>query len=498
MLRQFSTKRVLAFFFLDWLGTLCVLLLTVYWRVGLEKLPQPFLAIVRALPIPLGSGWGGVQPRDILAPQVLVFVGLIWPLFFIVFGVYDGRRSETLKAQLLNVFVSVCAAGLSLAGLLYLTYRETPRTIFVAFIILDLASLFGTRMAWWAFRRLTRHRYIHRSRVLMVGAGRVGCRAVEQLRDYAGSKIELVGYVDDDSTKQGQEFESLPVLGTLDQVADIVKAHHIENAVIALPMAAHERLADTCFQLQELSVHVHVIPDLFALSFPGATLDGFGSIPVIDLGQPGIYGWRRFWKRVFDVTAVVAGLLISWPLMMLITIAIKLDSPGPVFFRQERIGEHSRPFKVFKFRSMKIGNDPSLHKAHVTRLIQQNVKSDEAGRASLKMKDDSRITRVGCLIRKTSLDELPQMFNVLLGEMSLVGPRPSLEYEVAVYREWHKRRLEAIPGITGLWQVKGRNRVSFDDMVHMDLEYIERQSLWLDIWILLQTPKAVIGGRGAG
>lgn len=114
------------------------------------------------------------------------------------------------------------------------------------------------------------------------------------------------------------------------------------------------------------------------------------------------------------------------------------------------------------------------------------------------MKDDSRITRVGCLIRKTSLDELPQMFNVLLGEMSLVGPRPSLEYEVAVYREWHKRRLEAIPGITGLWQVKGRNRVSFDDMVHMDLEYIERQSLWLDIWILLQTPKAVIGGRGAG
>jgi lipopolysaccharide/colanic/teichoic acid biosynthesis glycosyltransferase len=169
-----------------------------------------------------------------------------------------------------------------------------------------------------------------------------------------------------------------------------------------------------------------------------------------------------------------------------------------VLYRQVRVGENGRRFNMIKYRSMAADADPKVHETYVTRLIQQNVGVDESSQATLKMAVDPRITRVGRFLRKISLDELPQLFNVIRGEMSLVGPRPPLPYEVAVYQDWHKRRLEAIPGITGLWQVEGRNQVSFDEMVRLDLTYIERQSLWLDFKILLKTPLSVFNGRGAG
>ncbi len=194
-------------------------------------------------------------------------------------------------------------------------------------------------------------------------------------------------------------------------------------------------------------------------------------------------------------------LVVMSPAILLLAILIGIDSPGAVIFRQERIGENGRPFTMYKFRSMRQGADAGVHKAHVTELIQRNLSPDqlgEDGRHSLKESQDARVTRVGRIIRKTSLDELPQLVNVVRGEMSLVGPRPALAYEVAVYKDWHGRRLGALPGITGLWQVEGRNQVSFDEMVRLDLKYIENQSLWLDLKILLLTPWAMITGRGAG
>ena len=227
-------------------------------------------------------------------------------------------------------------------------------------------------------------------------------------------------------------------------------------------------------------------------------MDGFGGIPVIDLGQASIQGARRLAKRTFDTLAVTIGLILLSPLLLIVAIIIKLDSPGPVFYWQSRVGENGRLFTMLKFRSMKSGNDANEHKQHIARLIKENLSVDTLGKKSLKLENDPRITRVGKLIRKTSIDELPQLFNVLRGEMSLVGPRPPIPYEVELYQNWHKRRLEAIPGITGIWQIKGRNRVSFDEMVRMDIEYIETQSFWLDMKILFQTPIAVIAGIGAG
>ena len=217
--------------------------------------------------------------------------------------------------------------------------------------------------------------------------------------------------------------------------------------------------------------------------------------------KSGIQRNQRVVKRVFDVLAVTFVLALLSPILLVVAILIKLDSTGPVFYKGKRIGEGGQPFTMYKFRSMALDADSNIHQDYVTRLIRENIRPQALNgerRGTLKMEQDARITRVGRFIRKTSLDELPQLFNVLRGEMSLVGPRPPLPYEVEVYQEWHKRRFEAPPGITGLWQVKARNQVSFDEMVRLDLEYIEKYSVWLDIKLILQTPWELVKGRGAG
>lgn len=206
-------------------------------------------------------------------------------------------------------------------------------------------------------------------------------------------------------------------------------------------------------------------------------------------------------KRALDITISALVLLVLSPLYLAITAAIKLTSDGPVLFRQQRVGQYGKLFTVLKFRSMKVNNDHSVHKDFVMKLIKNEAEpkaADANGQGVYKLTADSRITSIGHLLRRTSLDELPQIINVLNGDMSLVGPRPPIPYELAAYQTWHRRRiLEAKPGITGLWQVTGRSSVKFDDMVRLDLRYATSWSLWMDIKILLMTPLAVIKGAGA-
>jgi lipopolysaccharide/colanic/teichoic acid biosynthesis glycosyltransferase len=206
-------------------------------------------------------------------------------------------------------------------------------------------------------------------------------------------------------------------------------------------------------------------------------------------------------KRMMDVIGSAIGLLLSAPLFLAIAVAIRFSSKGPVFFRQLRVGRYGTPFVFLKFRSMYTDNDAQVHKRYVKELIAGQVRtsSSDGGAAGVyKITNDPRVTRVGAFLRRTSMDELPQLWNVLKGEMSLVGPRPAIPYEVEAYQTWHRRRvLEAKPGITGLWQVSGRSRVKFDDMVRLDVRYAIVRSVWLDIKILLLTPKSVVCGDGA-
>jgi lipopolysaccharide/colanic/teichoic acid biosynthesis glycosyltransferase len=206
-------------------------------------------------------------------------------------------------------------------------------------------------------------------------------------------------------------------------------------------------------------------------------------------------------KQVMDILGSALMLILCTPLFLMIALAIKASSKGPVFFRQQRVGQYGRYFTFLKFRSMHTDNDPSAHKEFATKLIAGEIDhhpSSGNGKITYKLTNDKRITRVGKFLRRTSLDELPQFVNVLKGDMSLVGPRPAMPYELAAYQTWHRRRvLEVKPGITGLWQVTGRSSVRFDEMVRLDLHYATSWSPWLDLKILMRTPRAVIGGAGA-
>jgi lipopolysaccharide/colanic/teichoic acid biosynthesis glycosyltransferase len=255
----------------------------------------------------------------------------------------------------------------------------------------------------------------------------------------------------------------------------------------------------TTEQFSQIKFSFHVFPEEWDLHHPDRP-----SNPILypDLHQRNGRNWAsRGIKRLMDVVGSLFLLTMLSPVFFLIAAAIKLTSRGPILFRQQRIGEHGTPFTFLKFRSMYVNNDASKHKEYVRQLIAgQAAKHPTNGNGDgvFKLTNDPRITSVGNFLRRTSLDELPQFLNVLRGEMSLVGPRPPVPYEVEAYATWHRRRLlEARPGITGLWQVEGRSRVGFDDMVRLDLRYARHSSPWLDLKILWQTPRAVIAGDGA-
>jgi exopolysaccharide biosynthesis polyprenyl glycosylphosphotransferase len=235
-------------------------------------------------------------------------------------------------------------------------------------------------------------------------------------------------------------------------------------------------------------VRARLVPDLLQMSLSRMDVDDLGGVPMIGIKEISITGWKSVTKRAIDFTVALVGLIVLSPLMLFIALVIKLDSPGPVLFRQIRVGKGGRHFVLYKFRSMREGAEEEQQK--LTDL-------DEAGGPIFKIRHDPRCTRLGRFLRRTSLDEMPQLYNVLRGEMSLVGPRPPIPTEVEHYEEWHKKRLEVSPGMTGLWQVSGRSELTFDEMVLLDIYYIENWSAALDTEIFMRTIPKVIFGNGA-
>jgi len=203
-------------------------------------------------------------------------------------------------------------------------------------------------------------------------------------------------------------------------------------------------------------------------------------------------------KRALDIGFALFFILLFGPLMLVLAVGVRVSSPGSILYRQKRIGKDGNPFDMLKFRSMQVKNNPDLHREYVQKLIKHNTGPLDLGKSSLKMEGDPRVTGLGKYLRKFSLDELPQFFNVIRGEMSIVGPRPPLPYEYEVYQDWHKQRLAVLPGITGPWQVTARNIVAFDEMVRIDLEYIQSMTIWLDLKIIFLTPVEMVRGKGAG
>lgn len=433
---------------------------------------------------------------------------IIWSLTLATFKVYDPQRFAHIGDELQTATVAIAAATLVFAGTLYLSYRGLSRLLYLYFFLLDVALCLIARLA---LRYLmgnwprTRRRF-----VLIIGAGSMGQQVARLLQQWKWMGIQVVGYLDDDPTTAGQTLASCPVLAPLDRAREVISEHGVREVILALPMDAHRQLANLVTMLQELPVNIKVVPDYSDLVFFRASLEQFGGTFFIGLKEPVIGPIDRAIKRAFDVLVSALGLLVLSPLFAVIALAIAAGSPGAIFYhsprvvggrlRMKRIGRQEpddgeratdRPpiFYMHKFRTMYRGADQ-----HERDLVRETT---EGKLLFDKRKDDPRITPVGRLLRRYSLDELPQLYNVLVGEMSLVGPRPELPSLVEHYEPWQRKRFGVPQGITGWWQVTGRGNKAKYLHVEDDLYYIRNYSLFLDLKIIWHTLGAVIKGEGA-
>jgi exopolysaccharide biosynthesis polyprenyl glycosylphosphotransferase len=311
-----------------------------------------------------------------------------------------------------------------------------------------------------------------------------------------GSDYHFRGFINlrDGDTGSGPDDRWL---GGLHDLGTIINEHDLNEIVLAQDpseLSTDQRyyLAETCWSM---GVDLKMVTPFHPFFHTSAAPEPLGDLSLLKVERVGLYAtWPQMLKRLLDLLVAFFALLAISPILLVTMILIKLDSRGPIFFVQKRVGLNGRTFRMFKFRSMTHGADSSIHQNYLREYIKTGKANavDENGQPVFKIASDPRVTRLGRFIRKTSIDELPQLFNVLKGDMSLVGPRPAIQYEVDEYEDWHRGRLNIRPGITGLWQVSGRNRLSFDDMVRLDITYIEEWSVWLDLRILLRTVPVVL------
>jgi exopolysaccharide biosynthesis polyprenyl glycosylphosphotransferase len=404
-------------------------------------------------------------------------------------GAYDLGRNRSLSRDLYGVLNATTTAIMLLVVLVFF-YRRLfySRIIFVYAGVLILVFLGLARVARHAI--LTRLRQSGRGvdRVLIIGAGEVGRTVMRNIIAQPELGYRVIGFLDDDPAKASTDIGPIKAFGPIENVPQVVKENAIDVVMVTLPWQYHRKIVRLVGEAEHTGVRAAVVPDLFQLSLGGVQVEEINGIPLISIKQTTLTGMNQVIKRAFDLSVTIPALIVSAPVCLLVALAIRLDSPGPVLFRQVRVGRHGEPFVFFKFRSMRQNAETEL----------ENLRElNEASGPLFKIRDDPRQTRVGRFIRRTSLDELPQFFNVLRGEMSLVGPRPGLPSEVTSYQDWQRRRLEIQPGMTGLWQVRGRSDLTFDEMVMLDIYYGENWSLGTDVAILVRTIPQALFGDGA-
>ena len=384
------------------------------------------------------------------------------------------------------------------AGVILLAYffRFSPsRLIFLYVGVFILAFMIAHRYLWMRVRRWLWRRGIGIDRVLIVGNGQSGRRIMQAMLGNPEMGYRLVGYAADansgDSMNVATERGILkcPRLGTVDDIRELVSRYRVDEVVVLGTGNGSDQTRQVLEHCREMVVQFRIVPDLLQLSIDRVDLSEVGGVPTIGVRDASIQGWNAFLKRSIDVLFSLALLSVAVIPMAVIAVLIRRDSEGPVFYRQTRVGQYGRPFTMIKFRCMVANADQMW--------VEMVEQTDGADGRLFKDPNDPRITKVGKLLRRYSIDELPQMINVLRGDMSIIGPRPPLPKEVAGYDEWHLQRLLVKPGLTGLWQINGRSNLTFDEMVRLDLYYAENWSPWLDTRILLRTFPAVILGRGA-
>jgi len=421
---------------------------------------------------------------DVPGP-VRQFVLMVFAIIMPLASLYDSRRVFRAVHEAARVFSGVVLSSLILAGVLYVTYRDVSRLVFLYFVIVAILLLLGYRAVLRLLFRIAVGSSTETPvRALIAGAGRLGRQAARIL---SSTGVTIAGFADDD-LGPGAVVDGIPVLSSLDEIPRVIEQTTVTDIIFAVPYRDQGRLANLLVSLWRLPLRIYTIPDIFSLGFARGQVDYLGGLTVLGFREPLVDGFRRVAKRLVDLVLGTAILLGVLPIMGMIAIAIRLDSRGPIIFRQERVGENGRPFVMFKFRSMLA--DAERH---------QDLMNDSTPSGTLvhKKPGDPRVTRVGRFLRRFSLDELPQLFNVLRGEMSLVGPRPELPWIVAQYEPWQYQRLAVPPGMTSWYVVNGRSETPMHLNTEEDLRYVRDYSLFQDLKILWKSVGAVVKGRGA-
>lgn len=428
-------------------------------------------------------------------------VGVLTVFVFHHFGLYQIHVFVTIVDHVLQIVKGLVIVLMSVAVMSFFIRMEfivDSRLLTGLFALAAFVILIGVRVV--AFRQaylyLSRNKVLQRP-TLILGAKDNGRNVAVNLflHDYIG--LRVVGFLDDDLFPGTAVFNGAKVLGKVDDLDEVVKHYHVEEVLICLENIEYTRLMEIMERAVNNQLIVKVASPLYEIVPLRRAIEHYGNIPVIAVFQAGMTPKREFFKRIFDVVAASIIFVLHLPLFVTIAAAIKLDSRGPIFYKQKRVGKNGQEFFLYKFRSMTVGDDDDEErKKQMAAFIKDKKKYDPNTALSTKIVNTSRVTGIGKWLRKLSLDELPQLINVLKGEMSLVGPRPCLPYEWAHYEEWHKRRLSVMPGLTGMWQVSGRSVVGFEDMVILDLHYIQNASLLLDVRVLLKTIPVMLFGTG--
>lgn len=422
--------------------------------------------------------------------------------------VYSLYGAFSYLQELIKVFKAVTVSSLLTVAWAFLfrggfQFREFSYSRAIFFIDFGLAlALIGTFHLVFRFVQTQfRNRDINLIPTLVIGANAEAERTIEELRDRPDLGYRVVGILRGEAAADKPSFASVPFLGELSDLPQVVRNLGIQEVIITDKALSSEHLFDAMMQIgRRQRLEFRFAPSLFDILPQKTSVDQIGVLPMVRLFREPLSDTQRFLKRLSDLMIAIPSVICLSPVLVLISFLIRSGSKGPVFFRQERVGMDGRIFLCYKFRTMIVDADESLHKESYRRNIEGDQEAnagDEKKPVFGKVKNDPRITKTGRWLRRSSLDELPQLFNVIRGEMSFVGPRPPIPYEVEDYDLRHRKRLDMKPGITGLWQVSGRNRLSFEEMVQIDQYYIENWSLWLDLKILLMTFPAMFRGDGA-
>jgi exopolysaccharide biosynthesis polyprenyl glycosylphosphotransferase len=433
----------------------------------------------------LGEQFTGLYP--IHRYWTLLLVSLpVWVIAAGLTRVYGRYRTTPLLAEIVRIGQATVLSGVTLAAVGFLSRQyDVSRLLVAIYVALGFSFLAANRIALRLTAHAARRRGYNTRKFAVVGSGPFARWVADSILDHPGWGYTFAGFVGDGGAETASDR---PLLGTLPELGNLLERHVLDEVIFAVPRDRLEEIENAVLLCEEQGVGTKVCLNFFPHRIAKMSLEDLDGLPVLGFSTTPSDSAALFVKRAIDMVGSAVALVILSPLFALLAVAIKLDSPGPVFFRQRRVGLNGREFTLVKFRSMITGAENQL-----AALRQKN----EMAGPVFKMRDDPRVTRVGRLLRRASLDELPQLWNVFRGEMSLVGPRPPLPLEVQAYQRWQRRRLSVKPGLTCVWQVSGRNEIDFDRWMELDLHYIDTWSLWTDFKIILKTIPVVLMGRGA-